>query len=111
MSGPSVAEERGQDSAEAPADAAHRYLADDAVKRDPYRLLAELRKAGPIVQTTGGPWLVLELETAKSVLSDPRFSRSRAAADTLGSFLDPGPAAEIWTTKLVSSDGDTHRRL
>lgn len=93
------------------ADCAHRYLADDGEKRAPYDLLRRLRDAGPLIRTSGGPWLVLGHDLAKSVFRDPRFSRSRAAADTLPSFIDPGPAAEIWTTKMVSSDGETHRRL
>jgi cytochrome P450 len=93
------------------AECAHRYLADDAEKRSPYDILRRLRDAGPLIRTAGGPWLVLGYDLAKSMLRDPRFSRSRAAADTLPSFLDPGPAAEIWTTKMVSSDGETHRRL
>jgi cytochrome P450 len=90
---------------------AHRYLADDTEKRAPYDLLRTLREACPLIRTSGGPWLVLGYDLAKSVLRDARFSRSRAAADTLPSFLDPGRAAEIWTTKMVSTDGEAHRRL
>jgi cytochrome P450 len=98
-------------SVDALARCAHRYLADDAEKRVPYDLLGRLREARPLIHTTGGPWLVLAHEVARSVLRDSRFSRSRAAAETLGGFIDPGPAAEIWKRKLVSTDGETHRRL
>lgn len=93
------------------AQCAHRYLADDSEKQMPYELLGKLRDAGPLIRTSGGPWLVLGYDLARSVLRDARFSRSRAAADTLPSFIDPGRAAEIWTTKMVSSDGEAHRRL
>ena len=58
------------------------YLADDTVKRRPYDLLAELRETAPVVRTAGGPWLVLGYEAGQSVLRNPVFSRSRAAADT-----------------------------
>jgi cytochrome P450 len=111
MSPREVTKESQLIAAEALPECAHRYLADDAHKRAPYDLLRRLRETGPLIRTTGGPWLVLGYDLAKSVLRDARFSRSRAAADTLPSFIDPGPAAEIWTTKLVSSDGETHRRL
>ena len=87
------------------------YLADDTVKRRPYDLLAELRETAPVVRTAGGPWLVLGYEAGQSVLRNPVFSRSRAAADTLPSFIDPGPAADIWMSKMVSTDGERHRRL
>ncbi len=87
------------------------YLADDTVKRCPYDLLAKLRETAPVVRTAGGPWLVLDYEAGQSVLRNPVFSRSRAAADTLPSFIDPGPAADIWMSKMVSTDGERHRRL
>ncbi len=87
------------------------YLADDTVKRCPYDLLAELRETAPVVRAAGGPWLVLDYEAGQSVLRNPVFSRSRAAADTLPSFIDPGPAADIWMSKMVSTDGERHRRL
>lgn len=87
------------------------YLADDTVKRCPYDLLAKLRQTAPVVRSTGGPWLVLDYEAGQSVLRNPVFSRSRAAADTLRSFIDPGPAADIWMSKMVSTDGERHRRL
>jgi cytochrome P450 len=109
--GQTVIEDPERDLDDALAHCAHCYLADDREKRSPYDLLRRLRDAGPLIRTTGGPWLVLGYDLAKSVLRDPRFSRSRAAADTLPSFIDPGPAAEIWKTKMVSSDGETHRRL
>jgi cytochrome P450 len=67
------------------------YLADDTVKRCPYDLLAKLRATAPVVRSAGGPWLVLDYEAGQSVLRNPVFSRSRAAADTLRSFIDPGP--------------------
>jgi cytochrome P450 len=87
------------------------YLADDTLKRCPYDLLAQLRNAAPVVRTAGGPWLVLDYDAGQSVLRNPVFSRSRAAADTLPSFIDPGSAADIWMSKMVSTDGERHRRL
>jgi cytochrome P450 len=111
MNGRTVADEQHQQTSPSLGELAHRYLADDAEKRSPYALLGELREAGPLIRTAGGPWLVLGYDAARTVLRDRRFSRSRAAADTLSSFLDPGPAADIWTAKMVSCDGETHRRL
>jgi cytochrome P450 len=111
QNGPTVMDDTESTPDDALAQCAHRYLADDGEKRSPYDLLRRLRDAGPLIRTTGGPWLVLGYDLAKSVLRDPRLSRSRAAADTLPSFIDPGPAAEIWTSKMVSTDGETHRRL
>jgi cytochrome P450 len=87
------------------------YLADDTLKRCPYDLLSQLRDVAPVVRTAGGPWLVLDYQAAQSVLRNPAFSRSRAAADTLPTFIDPGPAADIWMSKMVSTDGERHRRL
>jgi cytochrome P450 len=97
--------------AEALGDQAHRYLADDTLKRCPYAMLAQMRELAPIVRAAGGQWLVLDYELGRAVLRDGRLSRSQAAQATLSAFLDPGPAADIWTAKLVSSDGERHRRL
>jgi cytochrome P450 len=93
------------------AQQAGRYLLDDAIKRAPHEILTRLRDASPVVPTSAGPWLVVGHELGQAMLRDPRFSRSLAARQTLESFLPPGPAADLWLSKVVSSDGESHRRL
>ena len=77
--------------AEALGDQAHRYLADDTLKRCPYAMLAQMRELAPIVRAAGGQWLVLDYELGRAVLRDGRLSRSQAAQATLSAFLTTEP--------------------
>ncbi len=86
-------------------------LLDPDVVRDPYPILAELRKTSPVVWDPKiETWLVTRYEDVKAVLADPRFSRDRRLTK---SYTPPEPGT--WAARhdeytMNVSDEAQHRR-
>lgn len=75
---------------------------------DPYPVYATLREQGPVhhVRTadTGELWLVVGHEAVRSVLADPRFSKSWRT-------LDPLAATDAIGANMLEADPPQHTRL
>jgi cytochrome P450 len=70
-------------------------LLDPEIIRDPYPVLAELRKTSPVVWDESiESWIVTRHEDVKAVLADPRLSRDRR----LSKFYTP-PTPGSWAAR------------
>jgi cytochrome P450 len=88
-------------------------LADPALARYPWEVLAGLRRDKPLVAATLGPqtvWLLSRHEDVKSVLDDPG-SRMRGEGETCPRALRDGPAARMWRSSLSMMDPPEHTRV
>jgi cytochrome P450 len=89
---------------------ATRYLTDPAFRRDPWRFLAELRAASPVIQADNGVWLITGYEAASEALrNDELLSRREAGLKHL--VVDDPAARLIITSKMLYNDRPQHTRL
>lgn len=93
------------------AAASGRYLLDVTAKRNPYRLLEQLRRDDPVHETGAGTWIVSGYDLGLSVLRDTRFSRAAATEREMTTMFDPSEATEVYWHKTVNREGVDHTRL
>jgi cytochrome P450 len=93
------------------AAASGKYLLDVTAKRNPYRLLDQLRRDDPVHESDAGTWIVSGYELGLAVLRDSRFSRAAATERDVTTMFDPSEATDVYWHKTVNREGVDHTRL
>jgi cytochrome P450 len=89
---------------------ADQYIDDAEFRTTSSQKLNELRDQCPVMKTSSGVWLVTADQGLRDVLRDGGVF-SRRTAGFKHTMLDPGPARDYFTAKMLWHDGADHARL